>query len=411
MAVKTKSADSSYGWVILTITMLVGFTAPANMAKVTALAPVVMATYGFDADVLGWVIALFYVLGFVMAFPTTAFINKLGIRGAVAIAVGSGIVGSVLGAIAGDNLALFMVSRVFEGMGFGVMGVAGSSAIAPWFQPERRSIPLGIWSMWVAVCMCVCPILYGWVVDTLGMEWSVVWWGTAVYDIAVLVLFFVLYREPERPFQSAEEKEEASRGKSVFGRAYKSVMLWALAIIFLADEAAFMAINGFLTTYLETGIGTSLLFATAISSLFGFAGAIAPPISGAIAQVTNGHRWILLFGLVCGIVYTAVVFTCQIPELYYGIAILAGIVGGFVPGIIWQFTPNAVANPDDIPAANSLVAFTQNLGMFIGAILMGNAVTALGWSMGSWVALVPCYIVCIIVFFAGGLHKTMKLEK
>jgi predicted MFS family arabinose efflux permease len=367
-----------------------------------------MQTFGFGADTLGWVIALFYVMGFIMAFPTTAFINKLGIKGAVAIAVAGGVIGSLLGALFSDNLPIFMISRIFEGMGFGVLGVAGSSAIAPWFAPEKRSVPLAIWSMWVAICMCLCPILYGWVVDTVGLSWTSIWWGTAVYDVIALVLFFALYKAPAQPFESEEEKAEKNRGKAVFSRAYKSKMLWGLALIFLFDEAAFMAINGFLTTYLTEQLATSLVFATGISSLFGFAGAIFPPISGAICQKFNNHRWILLFSLICGVAYTAVVFTLQNPSLYYGVAILAGIVGGWVPGIIWQFTPNTV-EPDDIPAANSLVAFTQNLGMFIGAIAMGSAISGFGWSTGSFVALVPCYILCLIVYFVTGLNKTMKL--
>ena len=58
MAIKTKSTDSGYGWAILAVTFLAGFTAPANMAKVTALTPVIMGQFGFGPDVLGWVIAL-----------------------------------------------------------------------------------------------------------------------------------------------------------------------------------------------------------------------------------------------------------------------------------------------------------------------------------------------------------------
>ena len=53
MAIKTKSTDSGYGWAILAVTFLAGFTAPANMAKVTALAPVIMGQFGFGPDVLG----------------------------------------------------------------------------------------------------------------------------------------------------------------------------------------------------------------------------------------------------------------------------------------------------------------------------------------------------------------------
>lgn len=403
MAVKTKSTDSSYGWVILAVTFLAGFTAPANMAKVTALAPVIAATFGFGPDVLGWVIALFYVLGFVMAFPTTGLINKLGIRNVVLIAIGCAIVGSVLGAVSTDA-TVFMISRVFEGAGMGVMGVAGASAIAPWFKPEKRGLPLGIWAMWVALAMCICPVLYGFLVDTLGMPWQAVWWGTVVFDIIVGVLFLALYREPANPQASEEELQE--RGKANFKRAYKNPALWGLALIFLFDEAAFMAINGFLTTYLTEQLATTLVFATGIASAFGVAGAVCAPLSGWLSDLLKTRKRILCFALVAGVAYTAVVFTCQDPNLYWGIMVLAGIAGGFVPSVIWQATPDTV-EPDDVPAANSLVAFTQNFGMFIGAIFMGNAITAFGWATGSYVALVPCYVICLVIFLFT-VRKTLR---
>lgn len=410
MADKSKCVGGSYGWVIVVVTMLAGFVPASNMAKVTALAPVVMQTFGFDAGTLGWVIALFYVMGLVMAFPTTAFINKMGIKGAVVIAVACGVVGSIMGAVCGTNVGLFMFSRVLEGAGFGVMGVAGSSAIGPWFTPEKRSVPLSIWSMWVALCMCVCPILYGWQVDTLGMPWTSVWWGATIYDLIAGIIFVIAYRAPAD--LTVDEADEAAKAasKASYSRAYKSKMLWALALIFLFDEAAFMAINGFLTTYLTdpTGVGATLVAATAISSLFGLAGAIAPPISGAICQKWNCHRWVLLFALIVGVIYTALVFSLHTYELYYGMAILAGIVGGFVPSILWQFTPNTVQT-EDIPAANSLMAFTQNVGMLIGAVVIGNAVNMWGWSMGSWIGMVPLYIICLIIYFAFGLQKHLKL--
>ena len=75
MAVRTKSVKSGYGWVVLAVCFLAGCTCAANMAKVTSLAPLIMSIYGFSPDVLGWVIAVFYVMGFVLAFPTAAIIS------------------------------------------------------------------------------------------------------------------------------------------------------------------------------------------------------------------------------------------------------------------------------------------------------------------------------------------------
>ena len=53
--------------------------------------------------------------------------------------------------------------------------------------------------MWVALAMCICPVLYGFMVDTLGMPWQAVWWGTVGFYVVVGILFFVVYREPADP--------------------------------------------------------------------------------------------------------------------------------------------------------------------------------------------------------------------
>ena len=57
------------------------------------------------------------------------------------------------------------------------------------------------------------------------------------------------------------------------------------------------------------------------------------PLCGKISDWLKTRKWVLLFALIGGVAYTAVVFTCQVPELYWGIMILAGIAGGFQDGI------------------------------------------------------------------------------
>lgn len=385
---KSKCIDGSYGWVVVLFTMLVGFVPGSNMAKAISLAPIVCMNFQINEATFGLIVASFYIMGFIMAFPTTGLVNKLGMKGSVAIAVGCGIIGSIMGAMAGTNLTVFVVSRVIEGASFGIMGVVGASSIGPWFSPKKRSLPLSIWSMWVAVCMCVCPILFGWLNESMGVDMAGIWWGTAVYDLVVGILFILFYRRPLDLDKVENEEDPTGTKKASISRALKSPMLWALALIFLFDEAAFMAINGFIVQYLTTQLDASLVLANAIFSLFGLMGALTPPISGWITQKWNNHRWVLLVGLFVAVIYTALVFQLKDPMLYYPLSILAGIVGGAVPSILWQFTPNTVEDAD-IPAANAFMAFTQNIGMTIGALIIGNAIVMWGWSMGSLIGMVP----------------------
>ena len=403
---KSKCVDGSYGWIVVVFTMLVGFVPGSNMAKAISIAPIVCQNFMIDEATFGYVVAAFYIMGFIMAFPTTGFVNKMGMKVSVSLAVACGVIGSIVGAMAGTNTVVFIISRVIEGASFGIMGVAGASSIGPWFSPEKRSLPLSIWSMWVAAMMCVCPILFGWLVESVGIDWTMIWWGAAVYDLIVGILFVIFYREPE---DLVVNPEDENAGKASISRALKSPMLWALALIFLFDEAAYMAINGFITTYLATELGTTLVFATGVFSLFGLMGAITPPISGAITQKFNNHRWVLLVGLIIAVAYTAMIFHIQDPMLFYPLSIFAGIVGGCVPSILWQFAPNTVQT-EDIPAANSFMAFTQNIGMTIGALIIGNAISLWGWGNGSWIGMLPLYIICLIIYFAFGCHKKLKLD-
>lgn len=405
---KSKCIDGSYGWIVVLVTMLVGFVPGSNMAKAISLAPVVCMTFGLNEAQFGYVVASFYIMGFIMAFPVTGMVNKLGMKASVAIAAGCGVVGSIMGAVAGANTAVFIISRVVEGAAFGIMGVAGASSIGPWFSPKKRSLPLSIWSMWVAACMCVCPILFGWLSESMGVSLAGIWWGTAVYDVIVGVLFVLVYKAPA-DLVKVEEEQDPNAKKASISRALKSKMLWALALIFLFDEAAYMAINGFIVQYLSAELGASLVMANAIFSLFGFMGAIFPPISGWITQKFNNHRWVLLFGLFVAVFYTAVVFHIQDPVLFYPLSLVAGFVGGAVPSILWQFAPNTVEDVD-IPAANSFMAFTQNIGMTIGALIIGNAITMWGWGMGSWIGMLPLYIICLIIYFAFGVQKYLKIK-
>jgi MFS family permease len=133
----------AYAWVVVFVTYLAGFTAPANMAKMTALAPVIMGAFEIQPDILGYIIAIFNILGVILAFPAVGVINKFGIRVTVTISIITAIVGSIMGATTND-LVIFMISRFFEGAGMGIMGVAGATAIIPWFPKDQRGLPLGI---------------------------------------------------------------------------------------------------------------------------------------------------------------------------------------------------------------------------------------------------------------------------
>ncbi|MDR0499837.1 MAG: MFS transporter [Coriobacteriales bacterium] len=424
-AIKTPK-QAAYGWIVLLVVYFAGLTPGANMAKVTALAPVVANVYAYDVGITGLVVALFFLLGFLLAFPGAGLVKKFGIRGVVSAMVACGAIGSLLGAIFTD-FTVFLISRIFEGAAFGIMGVAGPSAIAPWFPKKKRGLPLGIWATWVALAMCICPIIYGAVSDANGilnpMEASYdiclatvqqVWWGNFIFDVLVLMLFNVLYRDAKVNLYG-EDSEEDAKGfdtKIDWKAVLTNPLLIALALIFLIDELAFMAINGLFTTYLTGGGGVlapitlNMLDATLLASAAAVLGAVMAPVFGWLTDLLKTKKWVLFAGLIGGVLFTSTVFTNILGASnesiwpFYIIVFFGGIAGGGVPSVIWGSIPDTV-KPDQIPSANATVACSQNLGMLIGAVAMGNAVMSLGWTTASFVVLVPAYVICIIILLLG----------
>lgn len=404
-AVIDKSANPKYGWIVLLVVFLAGITAPLNMAKVTTLAPVMMEVFEIGPGMIGWVIAMFYILGFVMAFPAAGMTNKLGIKKTVSFALIVSILGSVIGAIA-TNLPIFMFSRVLEGMGMGVMGVVGVAAISPWFAPSKRGLPMGIWTTWVALPMFVGPIVFAAMVESMG-DWRPVWWMTSIFGIITLVLFVAFYKDPT--FVYDENENVVQLGKSQMEelerpsikKALAMPVVWILGGIVLLDNAGFMAVQGYLTTYIDS-LGYDLTIAALIVAAPAVLALVVAPLAGALSDRFNTCRKLLLTAYIAALIYVWFVF--DVKELIFYIPIMVLLTWATGVGSSMQWAACAKALPvDAISGGMAVLTFAQNLGMFAGAAFFGNIVEMLGgdWGLSMHVAVIPMYVIVMIILLVG----------
>lgn len=396
--------NTGYGWVVLGVVFLAGLCAPANMAKVTTLAPIMMEVFSIGPGLIGWVIALFYVLGFVMSFPTAGLANKFGIKNIVIASLVLSIVGGVIGAFS-TSLPLFMVSRVLEGAGMGIMGTIGIPAISPWFAPSKQGLPMGIWGMWVSVPMFVGPIVYTAIYEQTG-AWQPVWYFTIALSVVALVVFAIFYKNPTYRFNEDEQAValDVAQGieleKPSIKRALKLPLVWVLAVVILLDNAGFMAVQGFLTTYVYDYLGVSLGVAAALVSAAAIIGAVMSPVAGIVSDKIRSRRVVLLVSYVCACVYMWFVFDAEGLGLaiYVPVVVLMGIACGAAGSMQWAICGERVA-PELQSGAMGVLAFAQNLGMFFGAAFFGGIVEAMGgdWTFASHAILLPLYVIIIVI--------------
>lgn len=367
------------------------------MGKTMWIAPLVMEAYGFGADVLGWVNGIFYVLGALIAFPAASFVRRLGIRNSVVIALLCAIIGNIIGLLSGTSVAILMTSRVIEGAGFGLMGVIGVTAITPWFPKERRGLPLGVWGMWVAVANAITPVFDAAIAEATGSYMSV-WVFFLIFDIAVLALFLAVYREPSDPYIDEAEKE----GKVSFSykELFSNKVVWVLAFLFFVEEGAFIASQGFMSTYVTTYLDAPLIVGTAMVSAGAIWGACFSPIAGKISDAIGSRRKILIFCMVSAVLFGITVFWVTDMMVYVIVIILNGFVGGGVAAMLWASSSEVVPS-HLISGATAALACSQSVGMFLGSMFMGNVINAVGFTMSGWIVLAPCFFVGLLVAIFG----------
>ena len=392
-----KKGNMGRAWPVVLVVFLAGFCMPANMGETMWVALLVMQGLGFGPDILGWVNGVFYILGAVIAFPAASFIRRLGIRWSVVIALACGIVGNLMGAMA-SSVAVLMVSRIIQGAGFGLMGVIGVAAITPWFPAERRGLPLGVWAMWVAAANAITPMFDTAIAEQTG-SYVNVWWFFLIFDIVVLVLFLLVYREPSDPFIDEAEKngEVEFSYKELFGNK----VVWILGALFFLEEGAFIASQGFLSTYITANLDAPLMLGTGLVSAGAIWGACFAPIAGKISDAIKSRRKILIFCMICAVLFGLGVFTVTDIKLYIVIIVLNGFVGGGISSMLWASCTETVPS-HLVSGATATLACMQSVGMFLGSMFVGNVITAIGYAMTS---------VCIAaIFFVGLLIAVFGLK-
>ncbi len=274
-----------------------------------------------------------------MAFPTAGLINKLGIRNVVLIAIGCAAVGSAMGALTEQR-----DRRSWSAGSSRVRGWASWAWRAPRPSP-RGSPPRSAASRWASgpcgwrSAMCICPVLYGYAGGHARPALADRVVGYVRFDIVVGIVFVIFYREPERPYSDRGGSRYPARPTSA--RPQEPDALGARHDLLLR-RGCVHGHQRLLDHVPDRAADDDAGVATGIASVFGVVGAICAPLCGKISDWLKTRKWVLLFALIGGVAYTAVVFTCQVPELYWGIMILAGIVGGSVPSIIWAATPDTV---------------------------------------------------------------------
>ena len=389
-----------YAWVVLFAIYLATLAAPLNQTKVSPVLPILRETFGLSYGSAGWLISIFNVMGFALALPAGFILQKIGIKITGLISVGSLMIGSALGAMAGGAGLLFF-GRFVEGIGMGLIMVAAPAAISIWFPAEKRGLPMGLWAssvgLGIIVALNLAPKLVA------AYNWQAVWWAGSAFAAVAFVLFGILFRMPKtdeiRQSPSQPAPDSAEDKPASLTKAMANSSLWMIGISFGMYNLTVMAWNNFYPDFLATERGFSLGDAGFTSSLLMMTGIFASPIAGFISDRIGSLKKVILVPYIILTLLFLFPFTVtgwMIP----GVMILTGMMVGAIAPVTLAAVPEVMKKPETIGIGMGVAAMCQNLGMFIGPALFGALLEVTGWASACYLMIPLCVIGVIVTWTA-----------
>lgn len=378
-----------YAWVILVVVYLAGVVAPFNQFKVPPIMPLLMAGFHLDLTQAGLLMSIMAAIGLVLAIPASFALQRFGPKRTIMVALGFLACGALLGALAG-NYVLLLASRVLEGIGMGLIGVAAPATISMWFPPEKRGTPMGIWATWVPVGSVVVYNLAPALASSLG--WQAVWWTGTGYALLMMILVGLLItRPPVVTPQDTPDQLAATLGEALANRN-----IWLLALSFACMNLVMVSINTYYPTFLKEQRGFTLGQAASIASIMTFLKLVSSPSAGWLSDRLGSRR--VLFSLPFLLMAFLLLFPFQVTGwLIIAVMSLLGLFMGVIPAATFAAAPDIMGKPQLAGLGMAVVLVGQNIGQLVGPILFGRLVQGLGWSTAGYL-IIP---VCILGFVSG----------
>ena len=391
-------SPSSTHWLGVALVVAAGVVASLQVGKVAIAVPQLRTDFGLDLSMVGWLMATFSLLGVAGAVPVGAWVARAGDRrllvaGLLAIAIGS-----TAGAWA-HSIAMLLIGRVVEGLGFVLITIAGPSVLQRMVAPGGKDLAFAIWS-----CFMPAGIAIALFSGSLPGGWRGLWLGNA----ALAALFAVLVLAGVSRGASANTREAPVSWRSMARDAAATAKAGAPTLIaasFVIYSLQFFALFSFLPVLLIERMGVGTAAAGQLSAV-----ACCVNVAGNLAAgmlLKRGiARWLLaaLASALMGIAAIGIFLPVLGAVPAFALCLVFSGAGGLLPATLIGTSPMVAPSTRLVPMSMGLLMLGSNLGQMIGPVIVGGAVDSLGWPAA---AAIVALAGAMGVLLALGLRRSM----
>jgi len=384
-------------WRIVLITVIAGVVAALQVGKVPPVLPVLRYELGLNLVTAGWVASIFNTCGAFLGVVIGLIADRMSARPILYTCLALTGIGSLIGGTA-TSVAVLLLSRIIEGVGFVGIVVAAPAIITAASSSKDRTLTLSIWGIYMpagmAVAMATTPV----------MLQAVGWRGVWVINVAVIaVTLLVLSRfiAPRR-WSDATGGGGGNRSWVDVRQTLSLAGPWLLGACFTLYALQFFAVMTWLPTFLIEFQGMSATNAALIGSAVVFANVFGNLTVPWLIRL-GFERWMLIGIAFFVMAMTAFgIFSQMVPGIWkVSLAFAFSAFGGLLPASILASAPIHSPSQFQVATTNGIIVQGANCGSFAGPPVMATAVGILGgWHHTYWLMLM-CSLIGI--GFAVGL--------
>jgi ACS family D-galactonate transporter-like MFS transporter len=252
-------------WLMIWLCFLANAIAYIDRTNIAVATPAIRAELGIQADVMGLVLSAFFWTYAFTQLPAGWFIDKVGVRLALTLAVGWWSLFTAATSLA-RGVAQFIGMRLMLGVGEAASNPSFAKVAFNWFPRRERGLACSIFNSGSTAGSALGTALVTWLIVLVGWRGSFI--ATGGLGVVWALAWWFLYRDPERWRDAAPEQVDrllAERGPPAAATVaiswfdlfrYRSV--WGLMLgLFCLNFAIYFFITWF-PSYLLQARGFSL---------------------------------------------------------------------------------------------------------------------------------------------------------
>lgn len=382
-------------WIAVTAVVAAGMVAAMQVGKGLIAGPLLQADLGLDLTALGWITSVFAIVGVVGGMPAGAMVAAVGDRRMLGTGMSILIVGILIGA-ASPGFGLLILSRIFEGLGFLLIVVAGPAILMRIVAPARRDIVFALWSCFMPAGMAIAMLS-----GPLFESWQAIWWVNGLVALLSLLTVAAAVSPPQAGPRASLAGLHADAAITLTNRG--PVLLF---VLFALYSLMSFTLSSFLPILLVSRMNVSLGTAGVLSALITLANVIGNLAAGNMLSRGVGRgRLVTIAATSMGAAGLWIFLSQSGDALTFALCVLFSAVGGLIPATLISTVPILSPRPALAPMAMGLLMQGSNLGQLIGPVAVGTAIEAYGWASGA--AFIAAGALCCI-FLATTLDRALR---